>query len=152
MDDSLNAVTAARDEAAALMAGKIRQRAALDMEIEDLRAEVEGLNHYIARHGGDTSPSIAPDPDTANRWRGMARTDAVAEVLHLIGGAAAPRDIAARLKQFGREDNPGDVGRALYRLKNQGRAQSGGHGRWLPANPDDAEADESDASSPLSPV
>lgn len=136
MEGHLDAVIAARAEVSALLEAKQEQRAALDAEladlateIADLATEVEVFSRYIARHNA----AIVAAPSTeADRWRDMARTDAIMAALHTMNAPGSPSEISDHLRSMGRTDNPAEVSRALNRLKEQSRAMAVVRGLWAP--------------------
>lgn len=78
----------------------------------------------------DQQQAIA-DRQTGGDWRNLARTEAVARMLAVIGEPASPVNLSRMLKGVGRDDPPLAVGKALDHLKRRNRATTVGRGGWV---------------------
>jgi hypothetical protein len=99
----------------------------LEREIEELSAEVRGLELAIRRHNGQAAlPGLS-----GQDWGRLSRIAAVERMLQESQKPLAPSVISQRLQKAGRKDSAHYVSSALAYLKKRGRARRVGQGRWV---------------------
>jgi hypothetical protein len=105
-----------------------RQDEGVHARMAKLEAIVGGLRHLIAKRNPGTR--LVP----VDEWSIIPRTDAVFRILQASPEPLTPREVSKQLAAKGRiGDHPNAVSGALHRLKQSGRVEAVGSGRWLAA-------------------
>lgn len=107
-------------------------------QAERRRREVAGLRRALDAHrsngfkkkAGEAAVAVLTSVADMPRWKGMARTQAIQEVLEAAGGKLHRKRIVQVLHQKGRMDDIRDVSAALAYLKRIKKVRSLGDGFW----------------------
>lgn len=116
----------ALDHAKRIARDLMEQRAKLDRSLEDVQMEIDGLQRAVQRHSGRRN-----NDETATSIRGLARTDAIEEVLKRAGRPLGPTEITQALNTRGRADRYNAVSAAVAYLGRTGRVHSVGRAQWV---------------------